>query len=144
MPLVWFAHIGLSYLVVGLHCHQELLEGDLFGMAGVRLVQLLITLGAGSALVVCGLRVWRPLHASGDEAERNRALAAGLLRLTMRTRSSSLRGPASSLGTRARQADYRGHAGSAGAGALRFAGSAAVWGCSVPSVLRAVLDPEGM
>lgn len=79
MPLVWFAHIGLSYLVVGLHCHQELLEGDLLGMAGVRLVQLLITLGAGGALVVCGLRVWRPLHASGDEAERNLALAAGLL-----------------------------------------------------------------
>jgi hypothetical protein len=79
MPLVWFAHVGLSYLVVGLHCHQELLEGDVLGIAGVRAVQLALTAGAAAALIGCGLRVWRPLHASGDDAQRNFALAAALL-----------------------------------------------------------------
>jgi hypothetical protein len=79
MPIVWFGHVALSYLVVGLHCHQELLEGDILGLAGIRVLQLALTLGAATALVLCGLRVWRPLHASGDAAERNFALATALL-----------------------------------------------------------------
>jgi len=79
MPLIWLGHIGLTYLAVALHCHQELLEGDLIGMAGIRALQLLITLGASAAIGFCVVRIRARVGGSEDEAERNFALGATLL-----------------------------------------------------------------
>jgi hypothetical protein len=75
LPAIWFSHIALTYAAVGLQCHHDLLGAD----ANVRWLQLGLTALAAAALVGCALRVWRALHASGEEAHRHFALGTTLL-----------------------------------------------------------------
>jgi hypothetical protein len=79
MPLVWFAHIALSYLVVGLHCHQGMLDGDVAGVTAVRLVQLALTLAAAAALAGAALHVRSRLAGSDAEEHRHFVLGTTLL-----------------------------------------------------------------
>ena len=79
MPLVWFGHIALSYLAVGLHCHQGMLDGDVAGVAAVRLVQLALTLAAAAALAASTVRIRSRLAGSEAEAHRHFVLGTTLL-----------------------------------------------------------------
>lgn len=70
LPAIWALHLFVTYALASLACSRSLFGFTLFGVEGIRVVLLALTLLAGAALVLAGAapyRIWRQQRAEEDE-----------------------------------------------------------------------------
>jgi uncharacterized membrane protein YjgN (DUF898 family) len=87
----WLAHVSSGYALGGLHCHRHFLEGEVLGVASIRVALVVLTVFAAALVAATAVvAVTAALGLRGDETEDpngrrafTSALAAALSALTL-------------------------------------------------------------
>ena len=78
---VWLTHVSAGYAIDALHCHRHFLEGELTGVATVRVVLVVLTLGAVAVVGLIGVRAlrnWNALDGDGRDPNGRRSFSSAL------------------------------------------------------------------
>ena len=79
LPAVWAAHIGVMYVLQSLHCLDGLFDGELLGVPAVRVLSIVVTLGALILAAVTAVRMLALHRRADDEATEYFSLGTGVV-----------------------------------------------------------------